>query len=213
MPTVANLITEIRTATDQSNSTFLTDAELTTWINAAYKEGWDLFVEAAEDYGINSVTFTISSGNTYAIVATDFYKIRGLDYSLGSGNYDTVMPVAWSERNRNGSRSYKLMGSTLYILPTDLATGTYTLWYVTKPADLTSGDSIVDYNGVVQKYIVEDVSARIRAKAEEDPSPHVQAKAAIIDRLRRLAAGRDQGAPRSVIDIRGVAGTPDVWWW
>ena len=131
---------QTRQRADMENSQFVSDSELDLYINNSYLELYDLIVSSFEDYYIQSLDFTISSGNTAAI-PTDFYKVRGVDFEYG-GKYYEIHKWNFNERNRLDRpdsilsnryldyRKYRVLGSNIQIIPEERATGNYRLWYI-----------------------------------------------------------------------------------
>ena len=122
------------------NSQFVTDTELLRYLNRAYAELYDLIVTEAnaDDYFLNSSTFTLVSGTKAYDLPADFYKSRGLDLTVGSDS----MPIRrynFSQRNV-GSRfqtarnfRYHIQGNSIYINPKPSSSDTMTLWYIPSP--------------------------------------------------------------------------------
>jgi len=134
------LRTLTRQRADMENSQFVTDTELLRYLNRAYAELYDLIVTEAnaDDYFLNSSTFTLVSGTKAYDLPADFYKSRGLDLTVGSDS----MPIRrynFSQRNV-GSRfqtarnfRYHIQGNSIYINPKPSSSDTMTLWYIPSP--------------------------------------------------------------------------------
>jgi hypothetical protein len=199
------------------NSSFVSDTELTDWVNHAGAELHDLLVDRYEDYFTTSVDFTISSGNTYTL-PSGFLKLRGLDYQLGTGDWVTLKPFNFQDRNLveakylydgNQGRRYRMIGNTLHIYPTSQGPGSYRLWYVANytplsaDADIFLSTSVGDLQRWYQ-YVV--IDAAIRCLQKEESWEAVTAlqgqKAAMIDRIRRASSGRDASVPERVTMVR-----------
>jgi hypothetical protein len=176
--TLLQLRTAVRNQADMTNSQFVTDAELNGYINQSIYELWDLMVQADQNFGVTSTTFTITSGNTQNLPA-DFYRLKGVDdLTLNANNPLTVRKFSFNERNdyaQNGifynrtiysQVAYNLVGMTLMFEPPERAPGTYKLWYVTIPTSLSAdGDTFDGINGWHQ-YIIYDSAIKCRIKEE-----------------------------------------------
>ena len=137
-------LTTIRTLAqqraDQQNSNFVNDTEWLRYINRGYAELYDLIVTAAnsEDYFLNSSTISLVSGTKSYDLPSDFYKMRGVDLSVGS---DSIPLRRYNFSQRDvGSRysvargmRYHLQGSSLYLHPTPSTNDSITIWYVPRP--------------------------------------------------------------------------------
>lgn len=212
MATRAEIKLRARRRADMENSTFIGDAELTEYFQASYGELYDLLVKSFEDYYSKSLAFTIASGATSYTVPADFYKLRGIDLIINTGNIVTLGQFNFAERNRaanftgrtifgNQNTVYRLMGQSILILPATAAPGNYTLWYIPR-VTATTGD--VDSIGDVldfEEYIVIDMALKMVAKQEDDISALALAKAEMRSRVLEMAQDRDTGAPQTIQDV------------
>ena len=200
--TLLELRTQAKDRADMKNSAFLSDTEWNTNINSAAAELYDILVSVAEDYYTTSATIT-TSGAT-ATLPSDFYKLVGIDYSLGGQNVP-MSPFVFRDRllyaNQNGNTlRYRLVGSSLTFIPTP-PTQSMTLWYVPAFQKLTLDAST--FNGVNgwEDYIVADAAMKALMKEESDVSAIMAEKAGIEKRIRNMAPNRDQGRAEAVTDV------------
>lgn len=212
--TLSELKSRARQAADMENSTFIGDTELLRFINGSYQELYDLIIDTYEDYYVTSESFTLATADAgvRALSAT-FYKLRGLDYLQG-GQYMTVMPYNWNDRNTYANTvtwpalsglAYRLMGSNLRLEPYDNSDGTYRLWYVptlTKlSADADVVDSIITRAGW-EEFIVVDAARKMRQKEESSVDTLVTEKKALIQRIMAAAVNRDADQAFVISDSR-----------
>lgn len=209
--TLLQLRTRARQRADMVNSTFVTDAELTGYINLGFSELYDIVVSAFEDYFTTSTTFTVSSGNTYTLPAT-FYKLRGLDFSV-NGAYQACREFSFNERNDTGldaawrtssPRAYRVFADTLMLQPSLAATGDYKLWYVPSPTFLV-GDTTTVPESLSKfgwdEYIVLYAAERMLDK-EETATTTIQAeRAQIANRVTQMAANRQVSQSSTIQDV------------
>ncbi len=214
MTTLSDIRTRIRERADKVNSQFVTNAELLSLINGSYAELWDLIIQSCEDYFTTTTTFTLTSSDSgvYALPAA-FYKLRGLDYSIG-GSYVTVPSYDWNARNdavdivniQTGlDVSYRIMGTNLKIEPRDNATGGYQLWYIPAYTALSADADVINAQLTKQnweEYIVLDVAKKILDKEESNSDHLVQAKEILRRRINEFAANRDLDQPMRVSTSR-----------
>ena len=122
----------VRARADMQATSFVSDDEVNTFIQGSYDELYDLLTVTAEDYYTVTVTFSITSGNTYTL-PTNFYKLRGLDKADGS-NYNQVKPFQFEDRNItaaqfggpfNGEANarYRIIAGSLFFVPATNAPG------------------------------------------------------------------------------------------
>lgn len=206
MATRDQVKTKCQRQADMENSNFVGSTEWDDLIALAYREAWDIIVAAGEDYFVKNVLFTISSGNTYAIVATDFYKLRGVLKKNTAGKYRPIKRYDLEEVGTVEGPAYMLQESTITFEPEDNAVGDYKYFYVYKPADPAGGDTIVDVNGWVEQYIIDATVNRALAKEESDASQIRDLQLRLETRIRRMAKNRDAGKPKTVADTRQSRG-------
>jgi len=207
-----DLIQEVRRRSDMENSGFVTDPEITNYINNSASELYDILVSRFEDYYTQlPLAFNIASGTTYTLPA-DFYKLRGVDKDFGGGDFASLSKFNFQERNRqNNSLSralsrrpdvqYRIIGKELVITPTDTATGDYRLWYIPqfdKLVDLT--DELDTIQGW-EEYVIVDAAIKCMQKEESDVSVLLVQKQALISRIEAMANNRDAGEPESITDV------------
>ncbi len=215
--TLANIKSRALQLADMENSTFVdSTAELLSYINASYLELYDLIVQSYEDYYLTSTMFTLAdSDNGLSVLPTDFYKIKGMDYS-NSGQYVTIQPFQWNRRNRRSAvsrsglftdmgLSYRIVGNYIHIEPRDNAVGTYQMWYVPALTQLVLDADVVDSvmtRAGWEEYIVIDVARKMLRKEESDTNALSQMKEEMKARIVDSAADRDVGSPNRVQDVR-----------
>ena len=209
------LRTEIRERCDQENSDFISDSELNSYINASYGELYDLLVSKMEEYFITSTTFTVASGASSQALPSGFYKIRGVDRSIG-GAYIPVRKFNFAQRGQdtvlrvfdtqNPSVTYRTMGQTIYFEPPSAAPGDYRVWYVPQRTVLSdNADETAD--GVIddwREFIVVDACIKCMLKEESDASGFMALKQQQLARIEAVAQNRDVSEPDQVTDIRRV---------
>lgn len=199
--TLSELRTRARQMADMVNSNFVSDSELLGYINASYAELYDILTTKYEDYYTISTTFTISSGNTYAL-PSDFYKILGVDWNTG-GTYAPIPRFSFSERNSlsNLQRKYRIIKNNLHITPEDDASGSYRLWYVPTYTRLVDDTDEVDGVNGWEEYIVVDVAIKMLNKEESNANHLLKQKADLKARIDNVASRRDIGEPETITDI------------
>lgn len=211
MATLAQLRTQIRYRTNQESTTFVTDSELTDYINQSTRELYDLLVAAYEDYFTTATSFTIAGGASTKtltdIVAAGVYKVLGLDWQYETGLFETLPQWHFGDRNRDTRRSYRVIGGAIHILPTTLAPGTYKLWAIPYFTALSADGDVFDGISGWDEYVIVDASIKVRDKAEEDPSVLIAQKGELLKRIQAMAQNRAAGEHQSIRDVRYLART------
>lgn len=185
--TLLQLRTEAQQRANQENKTLVGTAEWDRYLNEAISELYDLVIASNPHYYVSSANFTLTSSNQVALsTLTNFYKLRGVDYQMGTRPL-TVRPLNFAERNRFSQTSN--------------FSGTYTAWWTPTPpilaADGNELDAILD---VWSEFI--PVTAAIQAMIkEETPINEMMAvKARIEARIREASPNRD-GEPAQAADL------------
>lgn len=200
--TVANIRTAADFKADMTNSNFVSSAEQLTYINAAYRSFYDIITSRFEDYNLGTPTsFTIASGASTYTLASDFYKLAGIDRSTGNGEFYPLRNYPWRSRNRyqaSFSRyglhpriGYRVMGQRIQFLPEDQAPGDYQIWYIPLPTALAlETDTVEGYNGFEELVII-NTAIRQLMKEESDVSLLMAERQMEMERMKEMLIDRD----------------------
>lgn len=220
---LSQIITLTRQRSNMENNNFISDDELTTYINNSLAELDDILVTDYEDYRLATFQAILpSDGLTNTIsIPSNLYKLRGVDYQLNSGSngtyWLTLFPFQLTERNRqrNGltnvltpyrtGLSYRLGDAGIIIMPQVQAGGTYQIWYTPKfiPLTLTTDALNIQMdNQAWVEYAVVDCCIKIFNKQNLDPSGFLAEKQALQMRIRNAAKNRDSAGPKRVANVR-----------
>lgn len=205
--TATNLLTAAMRRADVENSSFVGSAEGYALINAVGAEMHDEIVSRlGVDRMLTSTTATVSGGsNTFTIPAA-VYIVRGVDRDEG-GRWIPLRGAPWDSRGRYASGNfwyrsndieYRVQGSTIYLTPVDSADGTYRIWYVPAWTEVTTGSDVIDYPNGWHEFIVAGVAAKIAAKEESDPGPHLRDQEVARQRIRVMAATWNADQPMTI---------------
>ena len=220
---LAQLKVMTRERADMEDSTFIGETELTTYINLAYGEYYDIIVGAYEDEFTIHDTITIASSESQVPLPSDFMKLRGLDYKVsGTGDtYQTLRKFQFNKRNEkqdtvintmhtSNDRQYRIVGDKISIVPENKAPGTYKFWYVPVYTKLINdSDTMGGVNGW-EDLVVVQAAIYCLQKEESDISALLAQKAAIVKRITTMAANRDTGGIETITDT--VNGCDDGWY-
>lgn len=226
--TLSTLRTSARRKADMVGSTFVSDSELTEYINKSIAELYDILVSAyGEDYFVASATFTGTGAESYLLTAapisiSNFYKLKGLDVNDG-GSWVSLRSFQFSERNRRENVGagnvaddyrYRIAGDRLYFEinnppPTGMQ---FKLWYIPTPTALSADGDTFDGKNSWEEYVTLDVGIKCLIKEESDTSALAAQKQACLRRITEMAANRDVGEPHRVIDIHATRDREDFWY-
>jgi hypothetical protein len=189
--TTASLLSGIRTVTDRVVEPALdTTVDLLPWLNEAARELQVIVATAApEEYGAVSSSFTIPSGNTFAMAAggadgvaqAAFLGFLGLDWSADGGVHWLALKKArFAQRGRSYGPGWRRRKRTLIIEPQEAANlYPFRYHYVEAPEALVNGggeDIDLPFGG--DQFVIQHCAALVRAKFEEDPLGHLALKEA-----------------------------------
>ena len=145
-------LTELRTLSrqraDQENSQFVTDTELTRYLNNSWGELYNLICENFnEDYFTTGYTFTLTSGTDTYDLPSDFYKSRGVDLVVTSTESVPLRRYNWAQRTRNSltvyarDYRYRIQKGSIVFTHTPSTGDSIKIWYIPSPKRLLSKDT------------------------------------------------------------------------
>lgn len=148
--TLAQLRTASRQRADMVNSTFVSDPELNSYINASYFELYDLLVQKyGNDYFMKEYSFQLQGNISQYPLPADFFKLLGVDLQISAGpdGYVSLRPFTLAERNRYSTANvqtwigvtnlrYRISAGNLWFTPSPQTGQTIRIWYVPRLAEL-----------------------------------------------------------------------------
>ncbi len=210
--TLGSLKTKCRQQADMEFSTFVSDQELTSYINDSLKDLYDLLVQAGEFYFVSSYEFQTSSGVDSYALPSDFYKVIGVDYRLGTGEARSMMRANWQDRNKytnfpffNTTQyafyKYMLVNDSLTLMPTPGASETIKVWYAPLLADLVNDADTVNVISGFDSWVIADVCIKMLSKEESDIQPFLLMKQDCEKRIQKMKRDRIQGDTSTIADV------------
>ena len=218
--TLTELISQIRDRSDMNNSQFITDSELTNYINQSLKELHALLVS---NYGVDpfvdyeDLVVAANSDETVADLPADCLKILGVDLQIGGTKWITLKGFNFAQRNLASATNeqgqatqywtnyrYRPRGRKLSITPAASGNLTLRVWYVPEVAELVTGTDTVDVNDALYgwlEYVIVDACIKCLQKEESDTGVFQQQKQALIKRVVTESQNRTQDFPQQVTDI------------
>lgn len=221
--TLAGMIESVRQrANIQNQGQFISDSELTGYLNYCLADLYDKLVQAGgqEFYRKTAVITTNNVDDTYPL-PPDFMRLTSVDAKFATNIYITCQPYMEEERNRyrwypgwqyNRPVYYRMMGNAIRFIPQP--SGTYTLelhYYPTfqklvgtfDPTTLLVVEGSAAFDGVNgwEEEAIWRAVAYCRQKGDEDPGFALERIAEIDQRIQALAASRDATGPERVHDV------------
>lgn len=229
-------LAEIRLAAQQRadmvNTTFVTNAEWTTYINGALFELYGLLVEAyGDDYFVSATPFSVTTAaNTeFYPLASDHLKLLGVDMVLTQGPppiYISLKRFNLGERNQGMAPVFQLQlgrtnlryrqsGNNLWLRPFPASGLTVLVRYVPRMVPLVNDSDTTDgYNGWLE-YVIVLAAMKALAKEESDFSALAAERQILHQRITSESHQRDVGQVATVVDVyQGMEGfgySGDAW--
>jgi len=166
LQTLGDIITDIRNRADLTYSQFISDEELTSYINYSLSELQGLLVNSyGGDYFVSFFTGSVPDGDIFLSTAfpEDCYKILGVDLVIGGFPQNqqgippriTLQPFNFNERNRAASLNlqgyatqyatnyrYNIKGDTIMLQPTAAGQVDLVFWYVPQAPQFVIADPL-----------------------------------------------------------------------
>tara|TARA_R100000234_G_scaffold62535_3_gene37976 strand:+ start:15777 stop:16463 length:687 start_codon:yes stop_codon:yes gene_type:complete len=209
----SDLITRVRRRADQENSEFVTDDELTDYLNRGLSELWDIIVMSFQHYSVSTTEFTTPSTTAFSL-PDDFYKLIGVDFTASGTSYATrVLPFQFQHRNTyqsplgtaSGLNSimYQLVGDEFKVIPEDSPpAGTIKLWYIpVGPQFSDVEDTVSGIPPGYEDYAVTFAVIQAKAKEESDIAFEVSNLERLKLRIEQAARRRDAGEAKSIVNV------------
>ena len=220
----SDMIQRVRRRGDFENSEFVTDEEITDYLNRGLCELWDILVTTHENYGLQTYSFTIPGTAPYAL-PDDFYKLMGVDFSPNAGGTTSrVRPFSFQHRNQYSNPvfstsgidlvEYTLLGDEIKLIPDDLPSGTIKLWYIKTAPQFSTTDNSSVVSGLTpgfEDYAVTYAVMLAKNKEESDVRFEVSNLERLANRITAAATKRDVGESNSIVDVnRGTEFYHDI---
>lgn len=213
MITLAQLKEQARQRADMENSDFVSDSELTSYINASLAELHDLLIAAYnEEYVMEEYLWNANGTDISYALPADFYKLRGVDCRVGTDEWATVKRFNFNRRNEQQNSftwnllgvpflSYRLVGSNIRFSRLPDANMQFRIFYYPRAVTLVNDTDTYDDVNAYAEYIIVDTAIKMLQKEESDVRVLGQQKMMLKQRIEAMAQNRDANEPESVTDI------------
>ncbi len=208
--TLTNMLLDVRQRTNQENSTFVTDSELTEYLNQSIAElQVRLAIAEGQPHFRSSQDITVTAPTALYSLPADFWAVQEVTATLGSVVM-SLRPFMASERASLISASplwpiwaavmYRIQAGNIEFRP---ATESFVanVYYHPTATRLSAGSDAWDgFNGYEMAPIY-DVCATVAAKEETDPGFFIAQRDRIYALIAQAAAHRDMSSPERVQDV------------
>jgi hypothetical protein len=198
-----------------SDTSFVTETELTRLVNLKTRELYDMLIEArGSDYYANESTVAIVAGTTRYPLPVDFYQLASVTLEWNTSEHELMFPIGsvrqrtpyeapnWLAWTRNSPKGYRLRASQIEILPEPKSDVTARLQYAPVFIDMVAdGDTFDGVNGW-EKMIALGVALELMAIEKRTSATVAQMYAEQMARIESLKSERDAEAPKEVVDVQ-----------
>lgn len=216
--TLTTLILRARNRADMPIAGFVTDLELTDWINEGAQQLHEKLVSAyAEEYVSSSATLVVAAG--LAPLPAAFFKLLTIEMDI-AGVTRTLLPYTQQERNAyknalgspTGTRPrYKLVAGNLRLLPVQTNGTQVAITYAPEFTPLVAGGDTVSFINGWEKYVVLYAAIQMMDKEETSTTKAVQLLEKWDEELKALKESRDAAAPKQSVDMDLVESDETTW--
>lgn len=211
--TLAQLKQRARERCDMVNSTFISDAELTSFINSSVKELYDRLLDAGEFYYMSTATINIVANTAAYDLPTDFYKMLGVDLVVDAqGNGVTLKPFQFEQRNAYlftptwnvvglSYLRYMIQANKIKFVPVPNGSTTVKIYYAPAFTNLSANSDTFDGINGWEEYVVIETAIKMLIKEESDPQALMLQKQEITQRIDSMKHNRDYGSASRIADV------------
>ena len=203
-----DLIARVRRESDLDDSTFVTDAEIVSYLNEANTYLYNVVIEANEDFFTRSKR--VEAIDAHSFLPQDFYKLRAIDRESG-GRFYTLRQANFLEREGYQNTQYRpyvisgfedyyrytLSGKSLMLHSQGLL-GEFILWYIPAPRDVGSG---AEYPEGWENYLVYSACETCRIKEETAYNSFTNKKNEALKGVKSFCQERDFSKSQTITDV------------
>ena len=191
------------------NSTFVTDAEITEYLNQELAELWSRLTQGGGQPHYRSLsTISVTAGTSLYALPSDFWILQGVEATIDNIT-GPLMPFMPLERGLLSTASpwgtlspvrYRLQAGNIEFLPSSW-TFSARVYYTQASPRLSAGSDTFDgFNGY-EVAAIYGVCATLQAKEETDPSFYSAQRERIYNHIESLSGQRDMSATERVQDV------------
>lgn len=216
---MSDIIAEVRDLADMENTDFVTDTEITAYVNDARREAWQILAESYEDWYITAYDFATVAGTRDYSLPSDFIRLRKVfwvrDKSTSSEREYPLRRVTWDatdSRDWAGDKPdrFMLRGSNIRLFPLVEAVYNYRIYYSAAPAALTSASTSVEWEYGLDRFCVWDAVVRCLIKEKSDVTDARAERDRHWALALKSADNRDASEPRRTQEVMY---RDDSEWW
>lgn len=207
--TLTDMLADIRQRTNQENSSFVTDAELTGYLNTALADVWTrLVLNAGQPFYRNQQDYSVTPSTPIQALPSDFWTMQEVTCTVGGETWN-LHPFMASEHGAlmssnvymPGIAFYRIQGNNIEFRPATRAF-TATIYYSPVQPNLVNPSDTFDGFAGYEMAAIYDVCATVLNKEESDPGFYTNQRDRIFQQIDKLSAHRDMSSPERVQEVR-----------
>lgn len=208
---LGDMIQDVRQRTNMETSTFVTDAEITEYLNVELAELWARIAQGsgAPHYRAAFPYAVVATQNLYPLPG-DFWQAQGVEAVIGGVPYSirSFMPVeraGLTSRDRypcQATLRYRIQADNIEFQPVTTAFAATLFYTPSQPRLVNAGDTFDGYNGY-EAAAIYGACATVQEKEDTDASFYSGQRERIYGLIDSLAAQRDASEPERVQDVIG----------
>lgn len=214
--TLTLLIQDVRQRTNMENSVFVTDAEITEYLNQELAELYTRLVfSQGQPHYRSSTPYTVTSATPIQTLPADFWSVQEVTATINgqTGALQPFMGVEHGPLMSNGAYApflpvrYRIQGGNIEFRPATQSFSS-TVYYTPAPPRLVNPSDTTDGFAGYEMVAVYGACATVARKEESDPAFFLEEKGKRVALVEKMAAVRDMSNPERVQDVRDTA----AWW-
>ena len=193
----------VRSSADMVNSDFVSDDEISVWINNEAAELHELLIAADEDYEMVRLSIVVTAGVEDYPLPDNLLRIKKV-FDVTSGKRVPIPRYNLDDIDASDSAPrYHPIGDRLSLVPP--FNGKVELWYYPMAKMLFDDNDTIEISVVWgwEEFIVQGAAAKCLAKEESDPSLCLGRKEQVRQRIITMRKPRDASGRRTIIDRSG----------
>ena len=170
-------------------------------------------------YQLPDGSTTFKDANLATITPSPFYKLLGVDVGVANSSnaWVTIHKFDFISRNRYVfpqltstylglfNLRYRVVGNTLYMIPTPSSGQYLRLWYIPRMTQMLRDSDTADGLSGWTEYVIVDAAIKARIKQEKPIDDLMVQKQALLDRIEAAKQNRDAGQPDTISDVRSFS--------
>lgn len=209
--TLTQMIADVRQRTNLETSTFVTDAEITEYLNQELAELWARIAQGsgAPHYRA-AYPYSVTTSQTLYPLPADFWRVQGVEATISGTTYRmrafgpaeraALVNSAASQYPWFDTTKYRIQADNIEFQPVTQAFSATLFYTPSQPRLVNVGDTFDGYNGYEMAAIY-GACATCQAKEDTDTSFYIGQRERIYQLIESLSGQRDANEPERVQDV------------